>query len=349
MNIKKIDIEENLKSVYSGLTPDVFESIITECQTRAPESYCEVAECLKPPPKPLRRYTLLKSASVIIAVVSFAAAAVFLFNDYRVSGIVDSVIALDVNPSFKIQVNEKRKVISAEAVNDEASALLDGMNLNNVDLNVAVNAIIGSMLKNGYLSQLQNSILVTVQNDNQEKAALMQKEIMQQIDNILRSNSISGAIVAQTNNNNTQTKNLAEVYGISEAKAELILGIINSGSMASFDQLAGLSINELNLILSGSRNPGSIASSGSASESMYIGEQRALEIAVSHAELSVSDVIRSRTGMDYENGRMVYEVEFITSKDEYEYEYEIDALTGNILEFEQEWNGYYPNGGYYTP
>lgn len=348
MSTENIDVEKSLKSAYSKLTPDVFENIIAGCHDVTPEDCRESAEVFEFSPKLYGRRTLLKATYVIVAVAFFAAASIFMLNDYKISGIVDSIIALDVNPSFKIQVNEKRKVISAEAVNQDASVLLDGMNLHNVDLNVAVNAIIGSMLKNGYLTQLQNSILVTVQNDNQKKAAVMQREIMQQIDDILRSNSISGAIVAQTNNNNTQAKSLAEVYGISESKAELILRIMSSGSMASFDQLAKLSINELNLILSGSRDITDITSSGSASESMYIGEQRALQIAAAHAEIDAADILRYRTGMDYENGRMVYEVEFITKKDEYEYEYEIDALTGNILEFEQEWNGhYYPQDGYY--
>ena len=65
---------------------------------------------------------------------------------------VDSVIGLDVNPSIEISVNRKDKILETEALNEDAVTVLADMDLEGVDLNIGVNAIIGSMVRCGYLS-----------------------------------------------------------------------------------------------------------------------------------------------------------------------------------------------------
>ena len=64
--------------------------------------------------------------------------------------------------------------------------------------------------------------------------------------------------------------------------------------------------------------------------------EQAKQIAANHAGFSASEVRFKEAKLDREDGRMVYEVEF--RKGGMEYEYEIDAVTGDILDFEQEWD-----------
>ena len=68
--------------------------------------------------------------------------------------------------------------------------------------------------------------------------------------------------------------------------------------------------------------------------SMYIGMDRAKAIALEHAGLTDSRVIFTHLSMGREDGRMVYEVEFRLNGTEYEYE--IDASTGQVLKAEQD-------------
>lgn len=68
--------------------------------------------------------------------------------------------------------------------------------------------------------------------------------------------------------------------------------------------------------------------------SMYIGMDRAKAIALEHAGLAGSRVIFTHLSMDREDGRMVYEVEFRLNGTEYEYE--IDASTGRIVDHERD-------------
>lgn len=63
-----------------------------------------------------------------------------------------------------------------------------------------------------------------------------------------------------------------------------------------------------------------------------ITEAQAKEIALEHANLSEADVISIYVKQDYEDGRLVYEVEFYHSTAEYDYE--IDAQSGQILSYD---------------
>ena len=65
-----------------------------------------------------------------------------------------------------------------------------------------------------------------------------------------------------------------------------------------------------------------------------IGEAKAKQIALSHAGYTESKVQLLRVGRDYDNGRLEYEVEFYVNY--IEYNYEIDAANGNILNYEAE-------------
>ena len=64
---------------------------------------------------------------------------------------VTSVVSLDVNPSIELRVNSREKVVSCQALNDEAAAVLADMNggrdLKGVKADVAVNAIVGSLVR----------------------------------------------------------------------------------------------------------------------------------------------------------------------------------------------------------
>lgn len=68
--------------------------------------------------------------------------------------------------------------------------------------------------------------------------------------------------------------------------------------------------------------------------SRYIGIDKAKAIAVDYAGLSISDVTFSKAKLDTDDGNTFYEIEFY--KDGIEYEYEIDASSGKILEYDTE-------------
>ena len=66
----------------------------------------------------------------------------------------------------------------------------------------------------------------------------------------------------------------------------------------------------------------------------YIGVEAAKEIALAHAGVALADVRFEEAEFDFDDGRAVYELDFRFGQ--YEFEYEIDALSGKILDFEKE-------------
>ena len=74
-----------------------------------------------------------------------------------------------------------------------------------------------------------------------------------------------------------------------------------------------------------------------------IGAEKAKSIALKHAGVAASDTVFLYAKLDYENGLRVYDVEFFSGNKEYDYK--INAATGDIVSFDQdiEW---YAAGGY---
>jgi uncharacterized membrane protein YkoI len=67
-----------------------------------------------------------------------------------------------------------------------------------------------------------------------------------------------------------------------------------------------------------------------------ITEARAKEIALAHAGVSAGNVTKYEIELDTEKGVTVYEIEFKSGG--FEYEYEVNASTGDIIKSEKEWD-----------
>lgn len=73
---------------------------------------------------------------------------------------------------------------------------------------------------------------------------------------------------------------------------------------------------------------------GTPAETTYIGTAKAEQIALNHAGLAAANVQGLYTKTDWDDGRMEYDVQFWNGSTEYEYE--IDALTGEIRKAEKD-------------
>ena len=80
---------------------------------------------------------------------------------------------------------------------------------------------------------------------------------------------------------------------------------------------------------SASKSSGTKTSTSSGS---YIGVDKAKSIALKHAGKSASSVSFTKAKLDKDDGKVVYEIEFRSGRTEYEYD--IDAYSGKILEYD---------------
>ena len=85
---------------------------------------------------------------------------------------------------------------------------------------------------------------------------------------------------------------------------------------------------------SDSRAPSEDSSASSAADNKYISVDRAKQIALQDAGLEEEEVIFTAAKFEDDDGRKEYDIEFYCGS--LEYEYEIDALTGRILDSDVE-------------
>lgn len=242
-----------------------------------------------------------------------------------------ATINFDVNPSIEVSINRGDKILKVKPLNEEGRIVIGDMDLRKVDLEIATNALIGSMIKNGYIDDMKNSILITVESKNVDKELKLQERISKEIDTILEAYALNGAILSQTAKNDDATKKLSEEYGISLGKASLIERLVKEDPTIKHGDLAGLPINDIKLIMEAHKTkPQGIKSTGQASSKSYIGNEKALDIGLKAAGLSENSISKLEVELDYEDGRMIYEVEFYGANTKYEYE--IDAASGEIIE-----------------
>lgn len=81
-------------------------------------------------------------------------------------------------------------------------------------------------------------------------------------------------------------------------------------------------------------NPAVSATNNSGNN--YIGVDHAKEIALNHANLNESDVRFAKEEFENDDGRTEYEIEFYSGQTEYDYT--IDAVSGNIIEYDVDYD-----------
>lgn len=321
-------IERHLKNTVEKITPDVYSEIVDECGKWSPTA--EVPVDISGLKKNPRRYVRqLAAAAVLVLILGIAG------GNYWMKA--ETVVSLDVNPSVSLELNRMERVVRAEALNEDGNVILGDMDLKGTDGDVAVNALIGAMLKEGYLSEMENSVLLSVVNDDSEKGSELQQKLLRSVQQAFEGAAIQGAVLSQSlNAENEEIRQLAREYKISQGKAALALQLDNQTTRLDISDIAALSINDINLLVSsrGYELP-DVVSMGTASSKGYIGEERAEELAFEISEMSPEEVHHIKVSMDYNEGRVTYEVEFY--KEQNKYEYEFDAQTAELLEWESEW------------
>lgn len=235
------DIKKHIKNGVHEICPDKAEEIWSQPVTRASGDEWFLDGVKKPGRRP---------GKALWMVPSFAACAMVCFLFLHIWNFrTEATVYLDVNPSIELEINRKEKVLSAQANNEEGEIVLENMNLKNTELDVAVNAILGSMVKNGYLNEAKSMILLSVDGTNQEKADRIREKLSEDMNSCLTSLLGSGAVFHQDIKADKEMKMLAEEYEISPGKAALLQKITKDHPKLSYDSLAKITMNQLPLYL----------------------------------------------------------------------------------------------------
>ena len=230
------EITSHLKSAVDTLTPNVLDRI----DLNTPQMHCIEQ------PRSIKLYRKVRSLATAVAACLCVIAlygGVVHYQNTR----VDSIIGLDVNPSIELSVNRKDKILKAEPLNDDAEMVLSEMELEGVELNIGVNAIIGSMVRCGYLDELDNAILVTVTNDDTEKASMLRQDVVTDIETSLETHKVNAVVYDQQAVDVQEIGEIAEQYGISYGKACFLYELVEENGLSEkeLEAFADMTMEEI--------------------------------------------------------------------------------------------------------
>ena len=305
------EMEKRLAQALSRAAPDDPEGVLSRCETRKGTVIPMTDK------KTLHRRLLRNLTAACLALLLLGGGWAW----YQQSWAVASVISLDVNPSIELKVNQKETVLSCTPLNADAETVLADLNggadLKGTRLTVAANAIVGALVRSGYLDSISSAILISVEDRNQDRAGKLRQELTAAVDAVLQGAASQASVLSQTLAQDAELNRQARENQISTGKAALVKQAMALNSRLQFEALSALSVEELkDLVETGA--PG-----------MPIGKEAARLAALAYAGVTESSGVCSEVDAELDDTPAHYEVEL--SGGFGEYEYKVDAYSGSIL------------------
>ena len=302
-------MEQRLAAALEKTAPDDVSGVLSRCEARKGTVInMETKKTTK------RRWTSLIAACLAVMLLGGG-----LF--YQRANAVASVVSLDVNPSIELKVNRSEEVLVCTPLNEDAKAILadmsNGADLKGAKLDVTVNAIVGSLVRNGYLDSISSAIMISVEDKDAARAEKLQRELTSAVDGVLQTSEAKAAVLTQTLTQDAGREQQARENSISTGKAALVNRILALNSSLRFDALAKLSVGELK----------DLAEAGAPA--MPIGRDAAAYAAEQYAGTTALDSVTAEVDPELDESPAHFEVELHTQWGEFEYL--VDAYTGKVL------------------
>lgn len=169
-------IEASLSRAITRSVPDVFGAVTAApLPTGEPLPAPELLPAARRAAHPARRAALGLCACLVLALCLGG------FSFFRAA----AVIGIDVNPSIELTANRYNRVLDVRALNEDARAVIGEMQLKYLDLDTAVNALIGSMVRQGYLEGEGGAVLVSVSGGSEDYNVRIQRRVARDIESAL--------------------------------------------------------------------------------------------------------------------------------------------------------------------
>ncbi len=223
LNFTRQEIEQHLQSALAAATPNVWEKLDLSVPQDKPQKVSKV----------LRLERRLRRAGCAAACICLLAGGGIYHYEYMQ---VDSVIGIDVNPSLRISLNRREKVLKAEALNPDGEIVLD-KKLQGESLESALGQVVDSLVEKGYLKegQKEQAILVSVSGKNKKKAEKVKTEAAANVEDSIAQKQVSAVVYDQTIQVTKELEELAQSYQVSVGKASFIEQLVQENESLSQD------------------------------------------------------------------------------------------------------------------
>ena len=300
------EVEYMLAKAVVQQVPDIYQQA-----SSAPITPLTVVDEIVPRQFPRQRLRWQRLAAACVLLV-LCAGGIFSWLWFSTK----AVVSIDVNPSVALSLNRFEYVIDTQAGNTDGADVLDDLSLKNLKLSTALDALMGAMSRKGYLDdQAQISVFVDGSDDD------FNRELYDEITDDLA--HLAPDAVTQVGESATNEQTTEQPAGNEQTTEQP--SAEQTTEQPATDQTTEQPVTGQTTGQTGEQQP---------QQSASITEEQAKEIAANHAGVAVADLTFHSVSLEEDDGRRVYDVEFYSGSTEYDYE--IDAATGDILSYDND-------------
>lgn len=327
------ELKQKLTEELSDMAPNRLDDLLRACEEseRAPrpvEAQPRPAEA----PRPRRSMPRLLAAAAVFVLLLGGILGYCAMDTSR------CIVTVDVNPSVSLTVNRFNRVKEVTPGNEDAQALLDGVDVTGMRLRSALEKLTALLMENDYLSGTENAMLVSVENAAAGRAEALCKRVVASVGETTKEKLFQPAVLCQQISGENDLQSVAETLHVSVGKAALAEALAAQIEGSSAERLSTLPIREL-LYLADAEGVTLQNTSvfGTVNRVGYCDRADAIRIALANAGLSGTDAPGATAVPDGRDGELVYIVCF--GDETQSYRYTISAKGGAVLDAVQTGEG----------
>lgn len=290
------DVENLLRQAVGRSVPDVYQQV----SSASVDPLLNLDQIVPPQRPPRRRW---RRALLLLGVFLLAGLCVWLFLQNRTA----AILSIGDGPDVELAVNRFGRVLEAAGRSETGEALLTGLYLEGEELDDAVERLGWSMADAGYLSN--GDVPLAVDGGDWQYNREVLEEARDALEEVLEDWGGGGHVV---------TAPVSSPMPDSTLPTQTPTG--TESSTPTTQPTATIPAAQP------TTQPG-------GTQSTLIGEEAAKSAALSHAGLSGTEVTFTKVKLDQDDGKTLYELEFLCGGARYDYE--VDAYTGSIWKSEQ--------------
>ena len=242
------NIEQHLASALNAATPDVWSKLDLTVPQDKPEKGQE-KQRPKAPVLWMRRHMGGAAAAACICLLAVGGKA----YHYECVQVV-SQVGIDVNPSVKLSLNRRDRVVQAEGLNEDGAALLEMEQMKGWPVEAAVNQVVDALAARGYFDEAEqeHAVLVSVAGSTAKRAEAVKSTVSSQVETALAEKQVKAVVYDQTVEVTPELEELADTYAVSLGKAEFIGQLVSQNpslsqdAQGTFDRMMDQTMEELN-------------------------------------------------------------------------------------------------------
>lgn len=230
------EIKQRINRAVRQITPNVYDDVAT-----VPVRKMAAHDHITRQELPGERSRSVRMFGFAPAFASLAVLFIAIFAWWQFLRI-DSVVAVDVNPSIELKLNRLSHVVAVQAYNPEAQSLVEAVPWRFSPVEDVIQRLLGAMKQQGYLQSENSFLMLSCQQDNQSRAEALSRRLNKAV---LRLKLQSPEMVYVQRVEIKEIAGLADDYDVSRGVMQLILKAQIMNPQYSVELLSELDLQTL--------------------------------------------------------------------------------------------------------